>query len=320
MSAPIAYHEARARALRRELDANPSLLVLGGSVSLPFNPSDGLLASHPEQLLAPPISEFATCAAGVGAAIAGLRTLVPISTASFMFYGWAPIVNEAANVRYLSGGGASAPVAFHVMAGSRRGGGAQHEHTAQAMLQNVPGLRVIAPGTPAGVDAAFHEALTGADPTVIVDHIQLSGYLGPVGPALDIGAPRLQREGADAMIVSYSLMLQHSLAAAEILAAEGARVAVLDVPTLNPLPVAELLDATAGQRLIAFVDESRTAGSPATHMLSRVAQARPGTRTRLICTLDAPPAFATELLDRILPGPDRIADGVRVLLEESPAG
>ena len=106
MSAPIAYHEARARALRRELDANPSLLVLGGSVSLPFNPGDGLLASHPEQVMLPPISEFATAAAGVGAAIAGLRTLVPISTASFMFYGWAPIVNEASNVRYLSGGAA----------------------------------------------------------------------------------------------------------------------------------------------------------------------------------------------------------------------
>jgi pyruvate dehydrogenase E1 component beta subunit len=321
MSAPIAYHEARARALRRELDANPSLLVLGGSVSLPFNPGDGLLVSHPEQVMLPPISEFATAAAGVGAAIAGLRTLVPISTASFMFYGWAPIVNEASNVRYLSGGAASAPVAFHVMAGSRRGGGAQHEHTAQAMLQNVPGLRVIAPGTPAGVDAAFHAALTGSDPTVIVDHIQLAGCMGPVGPApADIGAPLLQREGSDAMIVSYSLMLQHSLAAAEILAADGTEVAVLDVPTLNPLPVAELLDATAGHRLIAFVDESRAAGSPASHMLARVVEARPGTRTRLICTLDAPPAFATTLLDRILAGPERIAGELRALLGEAPAG
>ena len=314
------YHEARARALRRELDANPALLVLGGSVSLPFNPDDGLLASHPAQLLLPPISEFATCAAGVGAAIAGLRTLVPISTASFMFYGWAPIVNEAANVRYLSGGTATAPVAFHVMAGSRRGGGAQHEHTAQAMLQNVPGLRVIAPGTPAGVDAAFHAALTGGDPTVIVDHIQLGSYEGAVAaePA-DIAAPVLLREGEDALIVSYSLTVQLALAAAELLGAEGVGVGVLDVPTLNPLPVAALISATADHRALLFVDESRAAASPASHMLARVLEARPLARARLVCTLDAPAPFATHLLDQITPTPARIAAELRVLLADASA-
>jgi pyruvate dehydrogenase E1 component beta subunit len=311
------YHEARARALRRELDANPSLLVLGGSVSLPFNPGDGLLASHPDQILLPPISEFATTAAGIGAAIAGLRTLVPISTASFMFYGWAPVVNEAANVRYLSGGAASAPVAFHIMAGSRRGGGAQHEHTAQAMLQNVPGLRVIAPGTPAGVDAAFHAALTGDDPTVIIDQIQLGDYEGsvPAEPA-DIARPTLVREGADAMIVSYSLTLQHALAAAEALASARTEVSVLDVPTLNPLPVEALIAATGDHRALLFVDESRAGASPASHMLARVLQARPLTRARLLCTLDAPAPFATHLLDEIAPTPERIAAEVRMLLAD----
>ncbi len=316
MTKVMRYHEARAGALRRELDANPSLLVLGHSLSLPFNPDDGLLASHPQQLLLPPISEFATAAAGVGAAIAGLRTLVPISTASFMFYGWAPIVNEAANVRYLSGGTASAPVTFHVMAGSRRGGGAQHEHTAQAMLQNVPGLRVIAPGTPAGVDAALHAALTGGDPTVIVDHIQLAQCQGPVGPEpAAIAAPTLLREGADALIVSYSLMLQHALSATELLAAEGIAAAVLDVPTLNPLALADLIAATEGHRFLLFVDESRAAGSPASHMLARVLAARPGKTAALVCSLDAPAPFSTRLLDEVVPGPERIASELRKLLQ-----
>jgi pyruvate/2-oxoglutarate/acetoin dehydrogenase E1 component len=229
-----------------------------------------------------------------------------------MFYGWAPIVNEAANVRYLSGGAASAPVAFHVMAGSRRGGGAQHEHTAQAMLQNVPGLRVIAPGTPAGVDAAFHAALTGGDPTVIIDQIQLGNYEGavPDEPA-DISGPMLLRDGADALIVSYSLTVQHALAAAELLAAAGIGVAVLDVPTLNPLPAEALIAATQDHRALLFVDESRAAASPASHMLARVLEARPLTRARLVCTLDAPAPFATHLLDEIAPTPVRIAAELR---------
>jgi pyruvate/2-oxoglutarate/acetoin dehydrogenase E1 component len=316
MSTVVRYREARSRALFRELDANPSLLLLGGAVTLPFNPDDGLLERYAERILWPPISEFGTAAAAIGAAIAGLRTLVPISTSSFMFYGWAPVVNEAPNVRYLSGGAVCAPVAFHVMAGSRRGGAAQHEHTPQAMLHNIPGLRVIAPATPADVDAAFHIALTGEDPTIIVDHVALAEYEGPLGsPPSDISRPTLLRDGGDVLIVSYSLMVQHALVAATLLAADGIAAAVLDVAQLAPLPVAELIAATEGHEALLFVDESRAAGSPATHMLSRVLQARPRVAARLLCTLDAPSPFAPHLVDEILPDPQRIASEVRALLD-----
>jgi pyruvate/2-oxoglutarate/acetoin dehydrogenase E1 component len=309
------YHEARTRALERALAEDPQLLVLGRSLSLPFNPDDGLAARHPDRILPPPISEFATAAAAVGASIAGLRTLVPVSTSSFLFYGFAPVVNEAANVRYLSGGAASAPVTFHLICGSRRGGGAQHEHTSQAMFQNVPGLRVIAPGTPASIDGALNQALRGDDPTILIDHILLAPFDGDLAEIpTDVSAPALLRDGADAMLVSYSLMLQHCLAAASVLAEDGIEVAVLEVATLAPLAVEELLEATAAHERVLFVDESRAAGSPASHMLARVAQARPQTRTALLCTLDAPAPFATHLLDAILPTPARIAAQTRALL------
>ena len=315
MTLTLRYHEARTRALFRELDANPSLLLLGGAVALPFNPDDGLLERYADRVIWPPISEFGTAAAAIGAAIAGLRTLVPVSTASFMFYGWAPIVNEAPNVRYLSGGAASAPVAFHIMAGSRRGGAAQHEHTPQAMLQNVPGLRVLSPGTPADVDAAFHSALTGEDPTVIVDNVRLAEVEGALEPVpADISRPTFLREGSDALIVSYSLMVQRAREAAEMLAVDGIAAAVLDVAQLAPLPVAELIAASAGHDTLLFVDESRAAGSPASHMLARVHQARPSVKTRMLCTLDAPAPFAPTLVDEIVPGAALIAAEVRALL------
>ncbi len=316
VSLVLPYREARSRALFRELDANPSLLLLGGAVALPFNPDDGLLERYADRILWPPISEFATAAAAIGAAMAGLRTLVPISTSSFMFYGWAPIVNEAPNVRYLSGGAVSAPATFHIMAGSRRGGAAQHEHTPQAMLQNVPGLRVLAPGTPADVDAAFHSALTGDDPTVIVDNVRLAEFAGELGSSpADISQPTLLRDGRDALIVSYSLMVQRALLAAEMLAADGIAAAVLDVAQLAPLPLAALLAATEGHDAVLFVDESRAAGSPASHMMARVLQARQQLSARLLCTLDAPAPFAPHLVDRIVPDPQRIAAEVQVLLD-----
>ena len=314
MSRELTYHEARSRALFRELDANPEVFVLGGSVSLPFNPDDGLAERYGDRIIWPPISEFATAGIGVGAAMAGLRPLVAVSTASFIFYGWAPVVAEAPNIRYLTGGRTHAPVVFHVMAGSRRGGGAQHEHTPQAMLQNVPGLRVLAPGTPADVDAAFHAALTGADPTVIVDHVLLAPCEGPVGPTPARLALSLIRDGYDALIVSYSVMLQRGLAAAAGLEAEGIGVAVLDVPCLHPLPVEEVLDTVARHGRVVFVDESRGPGSPASYMMARALEDGLRFRAALVCSADAPAPFAPHLLDQVVPTQERIAEAVRRLV------
>jgi pyruvate dehydrogenase E1 component beta subunit len=315
MSATLAYHAARARALSRELDADPSIFLIGGSVALPFNADDGLLERYADRVLWPPISEFAVSGLGIGAAMAGLRPFVPLSTASFMFYCWAPIVNEAPNIRYLSGGQTAAPVVFHVMGGSRRGGGPQHEHTPQAMLQNVPGLRVYAPGTPAGVDAALHEALAGGDPAVIVDHVLLAGHEGEVP---DKPPPRVQpqlvRSGRDALIVGHSIMVQRALNAAAELVASGIEVSVLEVPLLSPLPEEDILAAVAGHRHVLLVDESRLPGSPATHLLAAIAREEPDVSTRLVCSLDAPAPFATHLLDEIVPTAARIAEAVRELV------
>jgi pyruvate/2-oxoglutarate/acetoin dehydrogenase E1 component len=183
------------------------------------------------------------------------------------------------------------------------------------MLQNVPGLRVLAPATPATVDCAFHAALTGDDPTVIVDHVRLADYEGPVAaPPADPSVPRLLRDGGDALVVSYSLMAQESLGAAALLAAEGIEAGVLEVAQLAPLPVAALLAATAGHDALVFADESRAAGSPASHMLARIVAARPGARAGLLCTLDAPSPFAPELVDVLVPDARAIANAVRALL------
>jgi 2-oxoisovalerate dehydrogenase E1 component len=313
----LAYHDARTRALRRELDANPQLLLLGGSLSLPFNPDDRIAADYPGHVLWPPISEFSTLGVAVGAAMDGTRTLVAISTASFAFYGWPALVLEAANVHYLSGGRASAPLVVHTMAGSRRSGGVQHEHTVQAMLQNVPGLRVYSPGTPAEIDAVLHAALAGGGPCVIADHVLLAPAAGPVPARPGAVAINRLRAGDDCLIVAYSLMVQRALAAAEALAREGHEVGVLSVPCLNPLDVESLREATAGAPAVLFLDESRAPGSPASHMLARVVEAGFRGAVALECSRDAPAPYASHLLDEIVPTETRIALALRVLLKAS---
>lgn len=315
----VTYHEARTAAIARELEANPDAVLIGSSLSLPFNDDDRLLARFPAQVLVPPYSEFAAAGAGIGAAIGGLRPLVALSTASFMYYAWSMVVNEAPLVRYLSGGAVAAPVGFHVHGGSRRGGGPQHEHMPGAMLQCVPGLRVLAPGTPADIDEALHIAMTGPDPTVILDHVQLANVRGPL-PAAPDGelVPTLIRRGDDALLVTSGIMTERAQEAARMLEREGLEVAILNLPVVAPLPVAAVLEAAAEHRVVVFVEESRAAGSLSACLMAALLDRRREVVTTLICTAPVPAPFALGLLDDVVPTDARIATGVRQLATRRP--
>jgi pyruvate/2-oxoglutarate/acetoin dehydrogenase E1 component len=316
MTVEMQYWEARARAVSRAIDDDPNIVMVGGYFSAPFNPPDGLIERHTDRIVQPPISEMAACGFGVGAAMGGLRPLVSLNTSSFMFYGWPQIVNEAPNVRYLSGGRVTAPVVFHILAGSRRSSGPQHEHEPQAMLQNVPGLRVFAPGTPADVDGLVHAAFHGDDPVVMVDHLLLAPATGVVAERPDDALERadLLREGDDVVVVAYSVMTQRALAAADLLETAGIRASVLNLRTLVPLPVDDVLRAVDGHPAAVFVDEAHGPGSTASYLMARVLEAQPRARCRLVCMLDAPAPFAEDLLDVVVPTTERIAADVAALL------
>lgn len=309
MSTEMAYWEARARAVTRAIEADPSIIMVGGYFSAPFNPPDGLIERHADRIVQPPISEMVQCGFGIGAAMAGLRPLVSLNTSSFMFYGWPQVANEAPNVRYLSGGTVTAPVVFHVLAGSRRSGGPQHEHEPQAMLQNVPGLRIFAPATPADVDGLVHAAFDCDDPVLLVDHLLLAQASGPVPdqPDSTLGRADLLREGRDVVIVTYSVMVQRALDAAELLAEAGVEASVLNLRTLAPLPVADVLRVVREHPAAVFVDEAHGPGSTASYLMARVLEATATSRARLVCMGEAPAPYAEELLDVLVPTAQRIA-------------
>jgi pyruvate dehydrogenase E1 component beta subunit len=309
MSPHTTYWEARAAAVTRAIEADPSIVMVSAYFTMPFNPPDGLVQRHADRVLNPPISELAQCGFGIGAAMTGLRPLVSVNTASFLFYGWPQIANEAPNVRYLSGGTVSAPVVFHVLAGSRRSGGPQHEHTPQSMLQNVPGLSIFAPATPADVDGLIHAAFHADDPVLFIDHLLLAEATGPVPDRPDdrIGRADLLREGDDVLIVAYSVMVQHALSAAGVLAEHGIETSVLNLRTLAPLPLDDVRSAAADHRCVVFVDEAHGPGSTASYVMARVLEDAPATTARLVCALDAPSPFADELLDEVIPTVNRIA-------------
>lgn len=310
----VLYYEARARAIARCLDDDPSIVVVGHGTSWPFNPDDGLARRYPDRFVAPPISEFGTLGMSVGAACAGLRPCVFVGTSTFMYYGWSAIVNEAPHVRYVSGGEVTCPLVVNIQSGHRRAGGIQHEHTPHAMLQNVAGLVIYMPATPQSIYDAERAALTGDDPTVVADHVllgEVEGELDEERPAA-LGPLEVMRQGGDGLVVSMSMLSRRAVAAAERVAAGGGpSVRVVNVARITPSPWAEIAELAAAHPFTLFVDESRGPGSPASYLMARTAEANGPVHVHLLCTEHVPSPFSTDLLDEIVPTVERIEDAIR---------
>ena len=237
-------------------------VCLVGSYFLGLSPRRVLMNALRERFAArifdPPISETGFCGLAVGAAMAGMRPLVDIATASFIFNAFPQVVNEAANAHYMTGGQVPVPVVFHLLHGLRGGGGAQHSHSPQAMLWNTPGLEIALPASPYDVKGLLKTAARSSNPTIFVDHSRLFEVKGPVPEGdydIPFGLADVKRSGRDVTIVATSLMVQVALRAAADLAAKGIECEVVDLRTIVPLDKATLLASVAKTGRVVIVDE-----------------------------------------------------------------
>ena len=307
----LSMEEARKRAMFREMESNPNVLLIGGDPSRKTSPE--YKERFSERMLDPPLSEFAYSSVAIGAAMGGLRPFVSVHTSSFIFYGWPALVLEAANVRYASSSSVTAPVVFSLIAGTRRGGGPQHQHTPHAMLQNIPGLRILAPATPGELDSAIHEALTGNDPTVIVEHT----FLEAEGEVSDTPAPLAfvneLVKGSGVAIVAYSYMASLGMDAAISLGKEGISVGVFSVPVIAPTPAEDIVHSVGHYRSVLFLDESIAPGSPASFWMANFVQRIPDTNVALLCSKPVPVPAAVHLCNTVVPSVSDIVDAVRIL-------
>ena len=177
-----------------------------------------LRKKYPGRFYDPPIAEIGYVGTAIGSALAGMRPIVDCATASFMFEAFPQILNEAANIRYMSGGKVDVPMVLHFNAGIRGGGAAQHAHSPQAMFWNTPGLEIMVPSTPADVRGLVRTAMASDNPTLWVDHVKLFNTRGPVpdsDEAIPFGVADIKREGTDCTIFASSLTVLRALEAAE---------------------------------------------------------------------------------------------------------
>jgi acetoin:2,6-dichlorophenolindophenol oxidoreductase subunit beta len=189
----------------------------------------------PERIRDTPISEAAMLAAGVGAALNGMRPIVDLNFIDFIFGAMDETINQAAKVRYMWG--VPVPLVIRGTAGVAFGG-PQHNNSIEAWIAHTPGLLIAMPATPADTKGLIKSALRGEDPVIFLMHKMLTGARGEVdGPddLVPFGQARICREGVNATVVAYSIMVSKALQAAEQLAAEGIEVEVIDLRTPFPL-------------------------------------------------------------------------------------
>ncbi|MDO5288615.1 MAG: transketolase C-terminal domain-containing protein [Pseudomonadota bacterium] len=273
MSAPqtMTYAQAAALALSQAMQANPHVLALGedlgrGGVFGQYRDTDGqplVQRFGPGRIVDTPISESTIVGAAVGMALAGCTPVVELRVVDFALCAIDEIVNQAAKNRYMFGGQGRVPLVMRMPIGIWSSSAAQHSQSLEAWFAHIPGLVVVAPGTPADNHGLLLSALASGDPVVYMEHKELWGSTGEVTPgqAVPLGQAHVARAGGDVTIVSWSRQVTACLQAAEQLAAQGVQAEVIDLRTLWPWDKAAVLASVAktGHLLIAH-EAIRVAG------------------------------------------------------------
>lgn len=270
----------------------------------------------PNRVIPVPVSEMASGGAAIGAAIAGMRPIVHFGLASFMLNAWEQIVNEAANVRYMTGGQVSLPMVLYCCGGAGEDG-AQHGFSPQGMLWNTPCLKLVLPSTPADIKGLFRTAVADPDPVVIVDHRHLYPIEGDVEETtapIPFGRAAIRRPGSDVTIVATSRLVHRALEAAEALTAEGIDAEVIDPRTLVPLDEETILASVKKTRRLVVADESRLSCGAAAEIAARMGHRAFGelkAPIERVTTYDVPIPFSPILIRAVVPEAEEIVEAAK---------
>lgn len=321
--ADLTMREAVAAGLAQEMRRDERVFVLGEDVEPGgvFKATVGLREEFgPTRVRNTPISEQAILGAAMGAAMTGMRPVAEIMFADFLAVAWDYIANEMSKFRYMSDGQGSLPLVVRAANGGGVRLGPQHSQAVENWVMAIPGLKVVAPSTPADQVGLLAAAIRDPDPVVFLESKALYGTHGevPDGEVLvPLGAARTARAGRDATVVSIGSMVPRALEAAERLAGLGVDVSVIDLRTLVPLDVTTVLEDVARTGCLFTVEENpRLCGwgaEIASLAAEEVFEHLDGPVVR-ITTPHVPLPFAEDLEDAALPSVQRIVDTISARL------
>jgi pyruvate dehydrogenase E1 component beta subunit len=284
----IQFRQALRQAMTEEMERDENVFLMGeevGEYSGAYKVSEGMLARFgPKRVIDTPISESGFAGLGIGAALCGLRPIVELMSWSFSFVAFDQLINNAANVRYMSGGQFKVPIVFRGGNGIAHQLGATHSHRVDALYSRVPGLTVVAPSNPCDAKGLLKTAIRSDDPVIFLESEVMLGDTGEVPEGeytIPIGKADIKREGEDVTLLCWSKMVKLCLKSAEELAGMGINAEVVDLRTLRPLDEETIVNSIRKTNRCVVVDEDWPYGGMGAGIMARIYK-------RVFDDLDAP--------------------------------
>ncbi len=324
MPRTLTYREALREGLDEELERDENVVLMGEEVAQyngAYKVTEGLWKKWGDKrIVDTPISEAGFIGMGVGASMLGVRPVMELMFWSFHSVAFDQLVNNAACVRYMSGGLIHCPI---VVRGPANGGtnvGATHSHTPEGLFASFPGLKVCAPATPADAKGLIKAAIRDNDPVYVMENTLLYGNKGEVPDPEDgdhvvpLGRADIKREGSDISLIAHGRSVLHALAAAETLKEEhGINAEVLDLRSIRPLDVDAILATVRKTNRAVLVDESKPFGGVSA-MVATLIQDHAfddlDAPVKRVCTIDAPAIYSPLIENDQLPSPKRVVEKV----------
>jgi pyruvate dehydrogenase E1 component subunit beta len=315
--AVITYREALKQALAEEIERDENVVILGEEVAQyngAYKVTEGLWKKYgDERLIDTPISEAGFIGMGIGAAMLGLRPVMELMFWSFAYVAYDQIVNNAGCIRYMSGGLINLPIVIRGPANAGTNVGATHSHTPENMLANMPGLKVVCPGTAYDAKGLMKTAIRDNDPVMVMENTLLYGEKWEVPEEeylIPLGLADIKREGSDITLIAHGRAVITCLKAADLLQAEhDIKGEVLDLRSIRPLDEATILDSVRKTHRALVVEENKPfcgIGAQIASMIQEQAFDDLDAPIGRICSIDAPAIYSPPLERKQLPDAQRV--------------
>lgn len=334
----LSIAEALREAIAEEMERDSRVFCIGEDIAVPggwggaFTVTLGLEKTFPDRMIDTPIAELGFFGVACGAALMGMRPIVDVQYGDFLFLASDQIINNAAKMRYMSGGQCGVPMVMRAPVGAT-GRGSQHAQNMERYFTGVPGLKVVAPSTAYDAKGLLKAAVRDGNPVMIFEHKLLYGSKGaraesgaidagseiPDGDyTVPIGAAAVRRAGSDVTILGWLLTAHLALQAADELARESIDAEVIDVRSLNPIDYDTVGRSARKTGRVVIVEEGPKTGGVAAEIAAGIAERfGPSLKASVqrVASADVPVPFAPALESAYRPDAARIADAARRLVQ-----
>jgi len=319
---PTYFINAMKEGLQSGMAEDQRVVVIGEDVDRSVIGATRGLAKEfgPMRVRNTPISEATFVGACVGAAAAGLRPVVDLMVGSFFYVAMDQLADQAAKLRYMSGGQVELPIVYFAATGPSGSGAAQHSENLHPMLMNVAGLKIVMPSTPYDAKGLMLSAIRDPNPVVYLQDFVLGGTKGhvPAEPyAIPLGVGDIKKHGTDVTVVAIGATVPKALKVARALEKDGISVEVIDPRTLVPLDKGLILESVGRTGRLVVVDSARLTGSAASEITAMVVESGFDTlkaAPQRVAWEDVPVPFSPPLEKRVLVQEDDILNAIRKTL------